>query len=131
MTPSDLATQAAKRVNIIAHNESLSDSELADCISNLNSILSMYSMESLMADNGIVLPLAPDDAHTGMDDQIEFALIDILAVRLASVYQLPIGNQIALDARRAERALKAWNVKPIYSKADRTLMARSSPCNLT
>lgn len=116
MTPANLVNMAARRVNIIAHNETLSDSELQDGLDNLNSMLSMYSMEPLLSENGIVFPLDADDYHTGMDDQVEYALVDVLAVRLASVYQLPVGNQIALDARRAERNLKNWNVKPIYNK---------------
>lgn len=125
MTPANLVNMAARRVNIISHNETLSASELQDGLDNLNSMLSMYSMEPLLADNGIVFPLAADDYHTGMDDQVEYALVDLLAVRLASVYQLPVGNQIALDARRAERNLKAWNVKPIYSKHDLVLRGLS------
>lgn len=125
MTPSDLCTHAARRANIIAHNEQLSDSELADAVNNLNSILSMYSMESLLADNGIVLPLNVDDAHTGMDDQLEWALIDILAVRLAGVYGLPIAPQITKDAQRAETNLKRWNAKPLYHKPDLVLLRLS------
>lgn len=125
MTPSDLATQAARRVNIIAHNETLSDSELSDAVGNLNSILSMYSMESLLAENGIVLPLGVDDVHTGMDDQLEWALVDILAVRLAGVYGLPVAPQIAKDAQRAETNLKRWNAKPLYHKPDPVLMGLS------
>ena len=125
MTPTDLATKAARRVNIIAHNETLSDSELSDALDNLNGMLSMYSMEPLLADNGVVFPLSADDAHTGMDDQMEYALIDLLAVRLAGVYQLPVSDVIVLAARRAERNLKAWNIKPIYSQPDCVLWGLS------
>ncbi len=121
MTPANLVSMAAKRVNIIAHNETLSDSELQDGIDNLNTMLSLYSMESLLSANGIVFPLAVTDVHTGMDDQVEYALVDLLAVRLAGVYQLPIAQTIAIDAKRAERNLKAWNIKPIYSKRDLVL----------
>lgn len=125
MTPANLVNMAARRVNIIAHNETLSDSELQDGLDNLNSMLSMYSMELLLAENGIVFPLAADDYHTGMDDQVEYALVDALAVRLAGVYQLPVSDIVAMDAHRAGRNLKAWNVKPIYSKPDLVLRGLS------
>ena len=125
MTPANLVNMAARRVNIIAHNETLSDSELQDGLDNLNSMLSMYSMEPLLAENGIVFPLAVDDYHTGMDDQVEYALVDALAVRLAGVYQLPVSDIVAMDANRAGRNLKAWNVKPIYSKPDLVLRGLS------
>ncbi len=125
MTPNNLVNMAARRVNIIAHNETLSVSELQDGLDNLNSMLSMYSMEPLLAENGIVFPLAADDYHTGMDDQVEYALVDLLAVRLAGVYQLPIAQTVAMDAKRAERNLKAWNIKPIYSQPDLVLRGLS------
>ena len=121
MTPANLVNMAARRVNIIAHNETLSASELQDGIDNLNTMLSLYSMETLLQANGIVFPLAVTDVHSGMDDQVEYALVDLLAVRLAGVYQLPIAQTIAIDAKRAERNLKAWNIKPIYSKRDAVL----------
>lgn len=125
MTPNNLVNMAARRVNIIAHNETLSASELQDGLDNLNSMLSMYSMEPLLAENGIVFPLAADDYHTGMDDQVEYALVDLLAVRLAGVYQLLVAPTIAMSAERAERNLKAWNIKPIYSKSDLVLRGLS------
>ena len=121
MTPANLVNMAARRVNIIAHNETLSASELQDGIDNLNTMLSLYSMETLLQANGIVFPLAVTDVHSGMDDQVEYALVDLLAVRLAGVYQLPVAQTIAIDAKRAERNLKAWNIKPIYSKRDLVL----------
>lgn len=125
MTPANLVNMAARRVNIIAHNETLSDSELQDGIDNLNTMLSLYSMESLLSANGIVFPLAVTDVHTGMDDQVEYALVDLLAVRLAGVYQLPIAQTIATDAKRAERNLKAWNIEPIYKSPDLVLRGLS------
>lgn len=125
MTPSNLVNIAARRVNIIAHNETLSASELQDGLDNLNGMLSTYSMEPLLAENGIVFPLAADDAHTGMDDQVEYALVDLLAVRLAGVHYLPVAQTIADDAKTAKRNLKAWNIKPIYSKPDLVLRGLS------
>ena len=125
MTPNNLVNMAARRVNIIAHNETLSVSELQDGLDNLNSMLSMYSMEPLLSENGIVFPLAADDMHTGMDDQVEYALVDLLAVRLAGVYQLPVAPTIVMSAERAERNLKAWNIKPIYSQPDLVLRGLS------
>ncbi len=125
LTPKELCKLSARRVNIIAHNEELSDTELADALSNLNGILSMFSMESLMNANGMTFPLGADDVGTGMDDQVNYALVDILAVRLAGVYQLPVPQQIAIDARRAEVNLKRWNAKPIYHKPDPVLQGLS------
>ena len=125
MTPSDLCTHAARRANIIAHSEQLSDSELSDAVNNLNGMLSMMSMERLLADNGVMLPLGVNDAHTGLDDQLEYALIDLLAVRLAGVYGLSVAPQIAKDAQRAETNLKRWNAKPLYHKPDLVLLGLS------
>ena len=125
MTPSDLCTHAARRANIIAHSEQLSDSELSGAVNHLNGMLPMMSMERVLADNGVMLPLGVNDAHTGMDDQLEWALIDILAVRLAGVYGLPIAPQIAKDAQRAETNLKRWNAKPLYHKPDLVLLGLS------
>lgn len=125
MQPSDLCNSAARRVNIIAHNEQLSDSELSDAVNNLNGMLSMMSMERLLADNGVMLPLGVNDAHTGLDDQLEYALIDLLAVRLAGVYGLSVAPQIAKDAQRAETNLKRWNAKPLYHKPDAVLNGMS------
>lgn len=125
MTPANLVNMAARRVNIIAHNETLNDSELQDGLDNLNTMLSTYSMEPLLAENGIVFPLAADDYHTGMDDQVEYALVDLLAVRLAGVYQLQVAQTIADDAKTAKRNLKAWNIKPIYTKPNLVLRGLS------
>ncbi len=122
MTPKELCTLSAKRVNIIAHNEELSESELADVLHNLNGLLSMFSMERLLNANGMAFPLGADDVATGMDEQVEYALIDILAVRLAGVYQLPIAPQIQTSANRAELNLKRWNAKPLYHKRDLVLL---------
>lgn len=125
MTPNNLVNMAARRVNIIAHNESLSASELQDGLDNLNTMLSMYSMEALLNANGMMFPLAADDFHTGMDDQVEYALVDLLAVRLAGVHYLPVAQTIADDAKTAKRNLKAWNVKPIYNPPDLVLRGLS------
>lgn len=125
MTPNNLVNMAARRVNIIAHNETLGDSELQDAIDNLNGMLSMYSMEALLAANGMMFPLSVTDLHTGMDDQVEYALVDLLAVRLAGVHYLPVAQTIADDAKTAKRNLKAWNIKPIYSKPDLVLKGLS------
>lgn len=118
MTPVDIANRAARRVNIIPATDSLDTAELRDAVEMLNGMLSMLSMEPLIASNGIVFPLSTDDASTGMDDQVEYAVIDMLAVRLAATYGMTVPQQTALDAIRAERNLKRWNVRPIYIESD-------------
>lgn len=118
MTPVDIANRAARRVNIIPATDSLDTAELRDAVEMLNGMLSMLSMEPLIASNGIVFPLSTDDASTGMDDQVEYAIIDMLAVRLAATYGMNVPQQTALDAIRAERNLKRWNVRPIYIESD-------------
>lgn len=118
MTSVDIVNKAARRVNIIPVQDSLDDAEVDDALTVLNGMLSMLSMEPLLAANGLVFPLTATDASTGMDDQVEFAVIDMLAVRLASTHGLALPQQTAIDAARAERNLKRWNVRPIYIDSD-------------
>ena len=66
MTPLELVTKAARRVNIIAHNETLTESEAQDALENLNGIVSNWSMRPLIARSGLSFPVAITDAHTGM-----------------------------------------------------------------
>lgn len=118
MKPLDLVNKSARRVNIIAHNETLSDSEAMDALDNLNSILSMWSMRPLIAKSGLVFPLEQNDMHTGLDDQFEYGLIDILAVRLAGVYGLPVPQDVALSALQAEKLLERQNISPLFDRGD-------------
>lgn len=118
MTPVDIVNKAARRVNIIPATDSLDTAEVREAVEMLNGMLSMLSMEPLIASNGIVFPLSTDDASTGMDDQVEYAVIDMLAVRLADTHGMAVPRQTALDAIRAERNLKRWNVRPIYIASD-------------
>lgn len=122
MTPLELVTKAARRVNIIAHDETLSDSEAQDAIDNLNGIISGWSLRPLIARSGLSFPLAIADAHTGMDDQIEYALIDNLAMRLAGVYGLTCPQDVALAAQSAVKGIERENALPIYDGGDTTLI---------
>ena len=121
MTPLELVTKAARRVNIIAHNETLSDSEAQDAIDNLNGIISGWSLRPLIARSGLSFPLAIADAHTGMDDQIEYALIDNLAMRLAGVYGLACPQDVALSAQAAIKGIERENTLPMYDNGDSVL----------
>ena len=122
MTPLELVTKAARRVNIIAHNETLTDSEAQDALENLNGIVSNWSMRPLIARSGLSFPMEITDAHTGMDDQIEYALIDNLAVRLAGVYGLTCPQDVALAAQSAVKGIERQNVLPMYDGGDTTLI---------
>lgn len=118
MTPVDIVNNAARKVNIIPLNDVLDTAEVNDALVTLNGMLSMMSMEPLLNINGLVFPLTIADASTGMDDQVEYAIIDMLAVRLASSHGMAMPQLAALDAQRAERNLKRWNVRPIYIDSD-------------
>lgn len=125
MTPLDLCNQAAISAGIIAHDEQLTGSEAKDAMSQLNRMLSSYSMESLIANSGLTFPLASTDVHTGMDDQLEYALVDLLAVRLASVYKLPVPEAVYLAGRRAEQNIQRMNSKPLWHEPDLVLTGLS------
>ena len=121
MTPLELVTKAARRVNIIAHNETLSDSEAQNAVDTLNSILSNWSMRPLIARSGLAFPLAVTDAHTGMDDQIEYALIDNLAIELAGEHGFSAPNTVVLSAAQAIQGIERENALPIYDCGDSVL----------
>ena len=61
------------------------------------------------------------DAHTGMDDQIEYALIDNLAMRLAGVYGLTCPQDVALAAQSAVKGIERENTLPMYDNGDSVL----------
>ena len=121
MTPLELVTKAARRVNIIAHNETLSDSEAQDAIDNLNGIISSWSLRPLIARSGLSFPLALSDAHTGMDDQIEYALIDNLAIELAGEHGFAPPANVVIAASQAVQGIERENTLPMYDNGDSVL----------
>lgn len=60
-----------------------------------------------------------------MDDQIEFALVDNLAVRLAGVYGLACPQDVALAAQSAVKGIERENILPIYNDGDNVLFGIS------
>ena len=125
MTPLELVTKASRRVNIIAHNETLSDSEAQNAVDTLNGILSNWSMRPLIARSGLAFPLAVTDAHTGMDDQIEYALINNLAIELAGEYGFAPPVNVVMAASQAVQGIERENILPIYNDGDNVLFGIS------
>lgn len=122
MTPKELVTKSARRVNIIAHDEELSESELIDGVDNLNSLLAEWSLNSLINPSGINYPVGVHDAHSGLDDPLEWAMVEVLAVRLAGVYGIAVPPDVARSAQNMVRSLENHHIAPLYDTAEPMLM---------
>lgn len=124
MKPIDIVNRAARRINLIASGDVLPSDEATDALLELNTQLSQMSLSPLLTKNGLRFPLRLGDALTGMDDQIEFALIDMLAVRLADIYRIDIPASLVQGANTQVRLLKRRAAHALTEKPNLALLNR-------
>ena len=111
MKVTDLINKAAIRAGIVAHDESISDSEAKDAFENLNSVLAEITLQPLLTPS-FKYPVTLTGV-TGADGVKDEYLIDKLAIRMASVWGVNPPAAVIQSANNLERMIKRENVRPI------------------